>query len=154
MLQLGSLSVPPSPHSPAPHPNHASLTNTPCRQRLLLSGVGWFAGGLSYYGVLLLSEGLSQAAAHGDGSVYVTVLTGFSYEVPGVAAAGLAVERLGRKTTLAAAFLQGGSGVLFWGLVAGEADSGGAGLALERLGRKAILAAPFFLAGKHVKCTP
>ena len=36
-----------------------------------------------------------------------TLLTGFSYEVPGVAAAGLAAERLGRRPTLAAAFLQG-----------------------------------------------
>jgi hypothetical protein len=86
------------------------LAHGKLRQRLLLSGVGWFAGGLAYYGGLLLAEPLSGWDARGDGSVYMTALIGFSYEIPGIAAAGLAAERLGRKYTLVAGFAQGAAG--------------------------------------------
>ncbi|GAB4819159.1 hypothetical protein N2152v2_006205 [Parachlorella kessleri] len=90
------------------------LAHGKLRQRLLLSGVGWFAAGLAYYGSLLLLEPLSgwDATSRGDGSVYITALMGFSYEIPGVAAAGLAAERVGRKYTLVAAFAQAGGSLI------------------------------------------
>lgn len=56
---------------------------------------------------LQLADGLSSGASGTDDSVYVTLLSGFAYEVPGIAAAGLAVERAGRKATSVAALLQG-----------------------------------------------
>ena len=84
-------------------------------QRLLLLGAGWFAAGAGYYGLVLLADGMSGGAAaasssSSDESVFVLLMSGFAYEVPGIAAAGLAVERAGRKPTSVAAFLQGGWG--------------------------------------------
>ena len=60
-----------------------------------------------YYGLMLLADGISGGTASAD-SIYVTLLSSFVYEVLGIAAAGLAVERAGRKATSFAAFLQGG----------------------------------------------
>jgi hypothetical protein len=54
------------------------------------------------------ADGISSGPAASDESVHVTLLTAFAYEVPGIAAAGLAAERAGRKATTLAAFVQGG----------------------------------------------
>ena len=97
------------------------LASTWLRRRLALLAAAWFAAGAGYYGLVLLAEGMSGGSSTGGGgggsssgssddSVYITLLVGFAYEVPGIAAAGLAVERAGRKATGVAAFLQGGLG--------------------------------------------
>lgn len=111
-------------HAPAALPGTSSLTRPvpapPCpqrglrdvlgsswlRQRLVLLAAAWFAAGAGYWGLALLANGVSAGASI-DSSVYGVLLSGFAYEVPGIAAAGLAVERAGRKATGIAAFLQG-----------------------------------------------
>lgn len=77
------------------------------RQRLALLGAAWFAAGAGYWGLLLLADGISNGASGADDSVHITLLSAFAYEVPGIAAAGLAVERAGRKATTIAALLEG-----------------------------------------------
>lgn len=84
------------------------LASSRLRQRLALLGGAWFGAAAGYYGLMLLADGMSRGASGSDDSVYVTLLSAFAYEVPGVAAAGLAVERAGRKATGIAAFLQAG----------------------------------------------
>ena len=102
------------------------------RQRLALLGGAWLAAGAGYYGLALLADGLSGggASAGADESVHITLLSGFAYEIPGIAAALLAAERAGRKATSVAALLQGaraaggGRGRRCW---EGEACTGVAG---------------------------
>ena len=84
------------------------LGSSRLRHRLVLLGGAWFAAAAAYYGLLLMADGISGGGASSDDSVYVTLLSAFAYEVPGIAAAGLAVERAGRKATTLAALLQGG----------------------------------------------
>lgn len=88
------------------------LGSSRLRHRLVLLGGAWFAASTSYFSLLLLADGISRGRSSSDDSVYVTLLSAFAYEVPGIAAAGLAVERAGRKATSLAAFLQGGCVVL------------------------------------------
>lgn len=99
------------------------LASSRLRRRLVLLAAAWFAAGAGYFGLMLLADGLSSGSGSssgsgggtagkggstaGDDSVYINLLSGFAYEVPGIAAAGLAVERAGRKATGVAAFLQG-----------------------------------------------
>lgn len=93
------------------------------RRRLLLVGYCWFATSLGYYGLALLAEPLSGVAgdARGDGGAYATALTGFSYEIPGIAAAGLAAERVGRRATLLVALLQAGATLVAAAIAPGAA---------------------------------
>ena len=78
--------------------------NAHLRRRLLLLALPWFAAAASYYGGTLLFGAISSGLT-GDESIYITALVSFAYELPGIAAAGLAAERAGRKPTLLGAFL-------------------------------------------------
>jgi hypothetical protein len=84
------------------------LGSSRLRHRLVLLGGAWFAAAAGYYGLALLADGISSGRIGSDDSVYVTLLSAFAYEIPAIAAAGLAVERAGRKATGIAAFMQGG----------------------------------------------
>lgn len=83
------------------------LASSWLRQRLALLAAAWFAAGAGYTGLMLLADGISSGASTSDSSVFVVLVSGFAYELPGVLAAALAVERAGRKATSIAAFLQG-----------------------------------------------
>lgn len=88
------------------------LGNGRLRKRMGLAAAAWFAVGAAYFGAAMLADMLSTGGMQPerDGSAFVTALTGFSYEIPGIAAAWLAVERgPGRKYTLMACLLQGES---------------------------------------------
>jgi hypothetical protein len=84
------------------------LGSSRLRHRLVLLGGAWFAAAAGYYGLALLADGISSGGSGSDDSVHVTLLSAFAYEIPAIAAAGLAVEHAGRKATGIAAFMQGG----------------------------------------------
>jgi hypothetical protein len=77
------------------------------RRRIALSGLAWFLVSFSYYGVLMLSNALGGPARHGDGSILEIITEGFAWEIPGILAAALAVERVGRRPTVVVCLLQG-----------------------------------------------
>ncbi|KAI3428283.1 hypothetical protein D9Q98_006662 [Chlorella vulgaris] len=110
------------------------LGSSRLRHRLVLLGGAWFAASTSYFSLLLLADGISRGRSSSDDSVYVTLLSAFAYEVPGIAAAGLAVERAGRKATSLAAFLQAGACLI------------GAALSRSTAQRALVVAARFGLA--------
>ncbi|KAI7839294.1 hypothetical protein COHA_006992 [Chlorella ohadii] len=111
------------------------LASSRLRRRLVLLAAAWFAAGAGYFGLMLLADGLSGGGGSssgggaagtggstaGDDSVYINLLSGFAYEVPGIAAAGLAAERAGRKATGVAAFLQAGVCLVVSAVVGGTA---------------------------------
>ncbi|PRW56655.1 ankyrin repeat [Chlorella sorokiniana] len=112
------------------------LASSRLRRRLVLLAAAWFAAGAGYFGLMLLADGMSSGGSSGgsgggtagkggstagDDSVYINLLSGFAYEVPGIAAAGLAVERAGRKATGVAAFMQAGVCLVVSAVVGGTA---------------------------------
>jgi MFS transporter, OCT family, solute carrier family 22 (organic cation transporter), member 4/5 len=99
-----------------PHRNAVDVLRSPrLRRRASLLGAVWLATSMAYYASALLVDALGSGDPGGDGSALEIALAGFAYEIPGVAAAALAAERLGRRRTVVA------------GLAAAAAALGGAG---------------------------
>jgi MFS transporter, OCT family, solute carrier family 22 (organic cation transporter), member 4/5 len=90
-----------------PHRSFSDVVrNTRLRQVTATLSLVWMGASLAYFGVAMLCSGLSSSDVGGDGSTLELLATGFAYEIPGAAAAALAVEKVGRKNTVSAGFLQ------------------------------------------------
>lgn len=96
------------------------IRNPRLRHRSILSGAAWLALTAVYYATVLLSESLSSPDPNGDGTALQIAVTGFAYELPGVAAAALVVERLGRKFTVIGGLLQAGICILVASVTSGD----------------------------------
>lgn len=90
------------------------------RQRVLLLSAAWFVAGVAYYTSALLPDALSASSLGGEGSALELAFTGFAYELPGVAAAALAAERLGRKTAVLGGLGEAGAALLASGVTRGN----------------------------------
>ena len=96
------------------------LRNFRLRRLSALLSLIWLASNTAYYAGVLLNDALGSGNPDGDGSTLQLALTGFLYELPGVAAAGLIAERLGRKYAVIGGFLQAGGCLLGAGLARGD----------------------------------
>lgn len=98
------------------------LRNGRLRQRTLLLSVAWFCVSCAYYLTFHLADVMRGADEKHDGpSTLELATTGFAYELPAVAAAGLAAERLGRKYAAIGGFVQAGASLLIAAVLPGGA---------------------------------
>lgn len=96
------------------------LRSARLRHRVLLLGGAWSAATVAYYASALLPDALSSGDRSGDGSAMEVAFTGFAYELPGVAAAALAAERLGRKHAILGGLVEAGATLLGAGIASGD----------------------------------
>ena len=91
------------------------LRNVKLRKCAVVLAFVWMVVTLSYYAsVLFITEGFTALSlGPSPTATWHLILTGFSWELPGVAVAGLLSERIGRRFTLLGGLLQ--SGVCFLG---------------------------------------
>lgn len=99
-----------------PHRNVEDIVQSPrLRRRMVLYSALWCMATLAYFTSAMLFDALGDHSGNeGDGSTLEIAIAGFAYELPGVAAAALIAERLGRRRTVF-------SGLLVAGLAFGSA---------------------------------
>ena len=98
------------------------LRNARLRRLSTFLSFSWFAVTVAYYSGVMLTDALDSGDAAGDGTALQLALTGFLYELPGIAAAGLVAERLGRKYAVVGGLLESGGCLLGAGLTKGDAQ--------------------------------
>ncbi len=98
------------------------LRNTRLRRSTALLCLIWFIATTAYYSGIMLVDALGSGNPDGDGTSLELALSGFLYELPGIAAAWLVAERLGRKHAAMGGLLQAGGCLLGAGLARGDAQ--------------------------------
>jgi len=119
------------------------LRNTRLRRNLVLLSLIWCVATTAYYSGVMLVDALGSGNPDGDGTSLELALSGFLYELPGVAAAWLVAERLGRKHAAMGGLLQAGGCLLGAGLARGDAQR--ALLVVARFGLAAACSAMYLL---------
>lgn len=119
------------------------LRNTRLRRSTALLCLIWFIATTAYYSGVMLMDALGSGNPDGDGTSLELALSGFLYELPGVAAAWLVAERLGRKHAAIGGLLQAGGCLLGAGLARGDAQR--ALLVTARFGLAAACSAMYLL---------
>ncbi len=120
------------------------LRNVRLRKSTALLCLVWCVITTAYYSGIMLVDALGSGNPDGDGTSLELALSGFLYELPGIAAAWLVAERLGRKHAAMGGLLQAGGCLLGSGLLA-RGDAQRALLVGSRFGLAAACSALYLL---------
>lgn len=90
-----------------PYTNMEDIWHSPrLRRRAVVLSAVWGIATLVYFLLIMILDTLGdQSGVEGDGSTLEIAIAGFAYELPGVAAAALLAERLGRRSTVVSGLL-------------------------------------------------
>ena len=117
------------------------------RRRILLDGFAWVAAGAAYMTVIFLCDTLTGNAHHTKSSAMELAFTGFLYEIPGIAIAGLVSERIGRKYAVIGGFFECGLTLLAAATTHGTTQQ--AFIVASRFGVAGAISAFYVLSWEH-----